>query len=146
MHVLSKYKLSSHRQAVEQGRYSRIDSARRTCQFCSPNTIEDEYHFVLLYPKYARFRNIYIKKYYWTSPFVFKLVQLFSLNTSNRKQLRNLAIFFRKATFALLSYDCVRSLPFPLMSYDCVRHLLFSSPEPKSRVSYCHSAPSVVRP
>ena len=27
-----------------------------------------------------------------------------------------------------------------------VMQVLFSSPEPKARVSYCHSAPSVVRP
>ena len=34
-----------------------------------------------------------------------------------------------------------RSQPWPLIVWD-----IFSSPEPKTRVSYCHSAPSVVRP
>ena len=28
----------------------------------------------------------------------------------------------------------------------CPGQIVFSSPEPKARVSYCHSAPSVVRP
>ena len=47
------------------------------------------------------------------------------------------------AKLFLLCYNHRHSIPQTHSMEDCT---LFSSPEPKAQVSYCHSAPSVVRP
>ena len=46
------------------------------------------YHFILKCPFYTNLRHLYIKKYYWFKPSVFKLVQL--LSVQNRKELCNI--------------------------------------------------------
>ena len=43
---------------------------------CDMNDVEDEYYFILKCPIYTNLRLLYIKKYYWFKPFVFKIVQL----------------------------------------------------------------------
>ena len=58
------------------------------------NDIEDEFHFVLVCPKYLISRQKYIKPYCFKKPSVYKLCQLLS---SNRKSLTNLCNFFPKA-------------------------------------------------
>jgi hypothetical protein len=63
----------------------------RTCNVCYENTIEDEYHFILVCKKYDNIRKIYIKQYYWRRPSSFKLVQLLSVH--NVKELNNLDKF-----------------------------------------------------
>ena len=92
---ITKCRLSAHRLAVEQGRFNETARAERTCRLCTLNQIEDEYHFILVCPLYSRARRLYIKMYYWSSPSMFKLVQLFS--THNRKELCNLGTFLRDA-------------------------------------------------
>ena len=52
---------------------------------CDMNDVEDEYHFILECPFYKNLRHLYIKKYYWSKPSVFNLVQL--LSVQNRKEL-----------------------------------------------------------
>ena len=59
---LSKFRLSSHTLAIEQGRYRRIERENRVCSFC--NLVEDEYHFILVCPLYNDLRSQYIKSYY----------------------------------------------------------------------------------
>ena len=62
--------------------------------------------------------------------FVSTSVELLHLNWIDIR--RHFGIFFRQLVLRLSSGD---------------NHLIFfSSPEPKAQVSYCHSAPSVVRP
>ena len=52
------------------------------------NDVEDEYYFILKWPFYTNLRLLYIKKYYWFKPFVFKLVLL--LSEQNRKDVCNI--------------------------------------------------------
>ena len=59
------------------------------------NGLEDEFHFVLQCTKYNDLRKKYIKKYYWSKPSTFKLVQL--LSVENGKELRNLGKFIHLA-------------------------------------------------
>jgi hypothetical protein len=91
---LSKFRLSSHTLAIETGRYHNVNINDRTCKACSSDT-EDEFHFVLKCPVYLEIRKMYIKKYYWSNPSVFKLIELFSVQ--NVKQLCNLGKYLSKA-------------------------------------------------
>ena len=64
--ALSKFRLSSHRLEIERGRYRNtcIPKTDRLCRFCSMNTIENEYHFLLICPLYTDLRRSYLKPYY----------------------------------------------------------------------------------
>jgi hypothetical protein len=85
IHYLSKYRLSSHKLAIEQGRYNKTERSRRACKYCNLDKVEDEYHFILECLHYGNLRSVYIKKYYYLRPSTFKLIQLISIR--NRKQL-----------------------------------------------------------
>ena len=77
--ISSKLRLSAHNFAIERGRH------------CDINEIEDEFHFVIVCPKYTYLRNKYINKYHINRPSMFKFVQL--LNSTNVKARNNPAIF-----------------------------------------------------
>jgi hypothetical protein len=53
---ITKIRLSSHKLAIEQGRYNKTNRNRRTCKLCI-NEIEDEMHFILLCPSYVNLRK-----------------------------------------------------------------------------------------
>ena len=42
---------------AERGRYVNIERNQRKCVLCVHNDIEDEYHFVLICPKYNGIRK-----------------------------------------------------------------------------------------
>ena len=84
--------MSSHRLAVESGRWARparISIHEQKCTNCK--VLEDEYHFVIEYNRYTELREKYIPRYYWRRPSMFKFVEL--LNSTNMKLLRNLSIY-----------------------------------------------------
>ena len=56
--------------------------------------IEDEFHFVFVYPLYQGLRLQYIPRYYYSHPSMLKLIQL--LNSSGNT-LKHLSIFIIKA-------------------------------------------------
>ena len=94
--ALSRLRMSSHRLEVEMGRWVRpvrVPYDERKCRVCG--LLEDEFHFLLECPVYRNLRNMYIKKYYYARPSMFKLMELFS--TSNKKDIRNLATYVFKA-------------------------------------------------
>lgn len=74
--LLTKYRLSSHMLLVEQGRYNGTVRSMRICKYCNLDEVEDEIHFILICPFYKCLRVLYLKKYYWTRPSMFELVQL----------------------------------------------------------------------
>jgi hypothetical protein len=88
-------RLSSHNLFIETGRYTGIVRNKRKCMLYNLNGLEDEFHFVLQCTKYNDLRKKYIKKYYWSKPSTFKLVQL--LSVENGKELRNLGKFIHLA-------------------------------------------------
>ena len=49
---LTRLRISSHKLAVETGRYKNIALNERLCQLCECNAVEDEYHFVMNCPFY----------------------------------------------------------------------------------------------
>ena len=48
--ILCRLRLSSHRLFIEHGRWKSIPRVDRKCKLC--NEIEDEYHVMLLCPRY----------------------------------------------------------------------------------------------
>ena len=89
--ICIRIRLSSHNLFIETGRYTDIVRNERKCILCNLNALEDEFHFALQCTKYNDLRTTYIKKYYWSRPSTFKLVQL--LSVENRKELCNLGKF-----------------------------------------------------
>ena len=61
---------------------------------CDLNDIEEEFHFVLVRPKYLILRQKYIKPYFFKKQSVYKLCQLLSSTFCNRNSLTNLCKFF----------------------------------------------------
>ena len=64
---------------------------------CDMNDVEDEYHFIFKCPFHTNLGHLYIKKYYWSKPSVFKRVQL--LSVQNRKELCNIGKYLKHALY-----------------------------------------------
>ena len=96
MQALSKLRMSSHRLAIESGRWARPTSTpinERKCVHC--NVLEDEFHFVIECKLFIELRTKYIPKYYWKRPSMYKFIEL--LNTTKVKLLRNLSVYIYQA-------------------------------------------------
>lgn len=81
--ALSKFRLSSHSLAIETGRYQNIPQENRKCTICNLNVIENEYHFLLVCPKYIELRRKYFKAYYCSWPSMYKFDSLMSSRGKN---------------------------------------------------------------
>ena len=91
MKSVCKLRMSSHRLAIESGRWARpvrIPIEERKCVCCD---LLEEFHFVLECKCYTELRNKYIPRYFFRRPSMFKFVEL--LNTTNTKILRNLSTY-----------------------------------------------------
>ena len=86
---LSKFRLSSHDLAIEKGRYNNINIENRLCIYCNMNAIENEFHFLLVCPKYRHLRIKYFKPYFcqWPNVNKFKI----SMSSQNRNTLLKLS-------------------------------------------------------
>ena len=83
--------MSSHRLAIESGRWTRPNRTpinERICTHC--RILGDEYHFVLECNIFIDLRKKYIPKYFRKRPSMF-FIEL--LNTTNIKMLRNLSLY-----------------------------------------------------
>ena len=87
--ALTRFRLSSHDLLIETGRYTNIERNNRICINCEMNMIENEYHFLLMCPKYRELREKYIKRYYYTWPNIQKFTNL--LCTSSKVIIYNTA-------------------------------------------------------
>ena len=93
---ISCIRLSSHSLKIESGRYTNTQRNNRLCTCCNLNDIEDEFHFILKCPFYKDLRILYIKRFYYNKPSVFKLVKLLSIN--NVTELCKLGKFLKLST------------------------------------------------
>ena len=75
---LSRFRLSSHNLMIETGRYNGMPRDERLCNFCNMRKVEDEYHFLLVCPKYTELRRKYFKHYFCNWPTLNKFDQLMS--------------------------------------------------------------------
>lgn len=73
---LTQFRLSSHKLNVEVGRYTRTPRELRLCKSCTMQTIESEYHFLLVCPKYRELHQKYLKPYFcrWLTLQKFKTI------------------------------------------------------------------------
>ena len=69
----SKFRLSYlHDLAIEKGRFDKINRENRICIYCYMNITENEFHVLLVCPKYKHLRIKYFKPYFCQWPNVNK--------------------------------------------------------------------------
>ena len=76
--ILTKFRLYSNNLNIETGRYDNTDRNSRHCRQCNMGMIEDQYHFLLVCPKYRHLRQRFFKPYYCKWPTVEKFSSLMS--------------------------------------------------------------------
>ena len=83
--VLSQFRISAHHLEIEIGRYPIPKIARmdRICQVCKMNTVESDYHFLLVCPAYKELRRKYFPGYYNHWPTITKFDTL--MTSESRK-------------------------------------------------------------
>ena len=99
--AMARLRLSSHKLMIERGRWKKIVHTEITCLHCP--VLEDEYHVVIVCPKYTAIRKQYIKPYYTEKLCMFKFIQL--LKTHNTKEIQLLASFI-KIIFIVNKQSC----------------------------------------
>jgi hypothetical protein len=85
--ALARLRMSSHRLAVESGRWRKPECfpfIERLCHIC--NILEDKYHFVLVCDMFKELNTKYIKIYYWNHPSNFQFIAL--MTTENVTDIR----------------------------------------------------------
>ena len=80
---LTKFRLSSHELLIEKGRHLHITREDRLCKYCNMNLVENEYHFLLVCPKYANLIKEHLTNYYCRWPTVEKFKNLMSSKSRN---------------------------------------------------------------
>ena len=80
-YALSRFRTSSHDLLIETGRYENIPRDQRLCKSCDMKTIESEYHFLLVCPKFRDLKKKYFKSYYCHWPTIHKFESLLSSNS-----------------------------------------------------------------
>ena len=80
---LTRFRLSSHELLIEKGRHLHIQREDRLCKYCNINMVENEYHFLLVCPKYANLRKEYLTNYYCRLPSFEKIKSLMSSKSQN---------------------------------------------------------------
>ena len=93
---LARLRLSSHRLCIETGRWNKPVStplSDRKCTFC--NTLEDEYHFVMVCCLFTDLRKQYLPHYFWRRPNMYKFTEL--INSENVTLISKLGTFVHKA-------------------------------------------------
>ena len=76
--ALTRFRLSSHDLMIEKGRHLNIPRNERLCTNCNMNVIENEYHFLLVCPKYNDLRKTYFSPYFCHWPTKQKFIALMS--------------------------------------------------------------------
>ncbi|KAL4237739.1 hypothetical protein ACF0H5_002452 [Mactra antiquata] len=94
---LARIRISAHHLRVQTGRYgqNRIPRNERSCLLCGSSEVEDEFHFILICPRFADLRRKYIDLYYSKKPSMYKLITL--LNQDNKQLLLNLCNYLKFA-------------------------------------------------
>ena len=81
--ILSRFRLYSNNLNIETGRYSGQEKDTRKCVMCNMKSVEDDYHFLLVCPKYQELRRKFFKRYYCCFPTKNKFILLMSSTNKN---------------------------------------------------------------
>jgi len=95
---LTRFRCSSHRLLIEEGRFRNIPREERICQKCSMNLQENEYHFLLVCPFYRNIRLQYLPQYFCHWPSIGKFKTL--LSCQQKSTIDKLAKYVYQATIA----------------------------------------------
>ena len=88
----SRLRMSSHRLAIESGRWTRPNRTpvnERICVECG--VVEDEYHFVIECKLFNELRIKYLPRYFWVRSSMYKFVEL--LHSENINHIRKLGTY-----------------------------------------------------
>ena len=91
MKSLAKIRCVSHKLEIEKGRHKHVPRSERLCMSCNLRVIEDEYHVILICPKYLDLRTLFILPKYYTQPSLERFCQL--MNNKNTDVICKLAAF-----------------------------------------------------
>ena len=80
---------------IEKGRHHGMLREDRICKQCDIGCVEDEFHFLLICPKYKDLRGQYLPKYHTNNKNLRKFVDIFHSN--NGEILRNLSLYIYKS-------------------------------------------------
>ena len=95
-YAFTRLRTSSHRLAIETGRWTKPHSTprfERKCQLC--NTLEDEFHFMLECPLHRDLKVKYMRKYYWNQTNIPKFIELFK--SEHSIVVKNVATYVQKS-------------------------------------------------
>ena len=96
--AMAKLRTSNHDLNIERGRYTNIPRNERHCVICNKeNTVETEFHFILICDAYSLLREQYIPRKFWVLPNINKFNIL--INTRSENVLKNLAYFIYYAKY-----------------------------------------------
>ena len=87
----AKIRCISHKLEIEKGRHNHVPRSERLCMNCNLGVIEDEYHVILICPKYSDLRIRFILPKYYTQPSLKRFCQL--MNNKNADVIGKLAAF-----------------------------------------------------
>lgn len=87
------FRTRNHRLPVETGRWTGVSYRERLCIYCG-HDVGDEYHMLLICPKFKDERIQYIKSYYYRYPNTLKFQEL--MNSRNKCQLVQLCQFIQR--------------------------------------------------
>ena len=76
--VLSKFRLYSNNLSIETGRYTNVERKDRLCIQCTMSMTEDDYHVLLVCPKYRHLRQKLFTPYFCKWPSLQKFTTLMS--------------------------------------------------------------------
>ena len=95
MYAMCKFKCANHIMPIVSGRHNGITVDDRKCNLCDLNDhfnrIGDEFHYLFNCPFFREDRAKYLKRYYYTSPNMYKMTQLF--NYVSKQEMLKLAKF-----------------------------------------------------
>ena len=98
MSAVARFRCSSHKLQIEQGRHSGTLLENRLCKFCEASdkiVIEDEFHFLLMCPVYDKIREMYIPYEYRQNVIYEKFIRI--MTTDCEDIIRNLACYLVQA-------------------------------------------------
>lgn len=94
--ALCRLRVSAHSLLIETGRHMNIPRENRICKNCTMNVIENEFHFILVCPRFREIRKKYLKPYFCHWPSNVKLELLFK--NQSVKSLSNLSKYIYHAS------------------------------------------------
>ena len=103
---LCRLRTSAHSLRIQTGRFSNNRTPRneRVYLLCNMNEVEDEFHFMFICPKYSILRRKYIDNYYFRSPSMYKLVELFI--KQEKRIILNVAHYIESALSVRFHFLC----------------------------------------